>query len=82
MPDSKRLDWPFTEQYSILSFLSFLYQIIFVNKFLVKLAKWRVKNRCFKFPLDALFVIQGERLKSLYVRRTLRVSDLFSDYED
>ena len=82
MDEHKQFRQSITRQYSLSSFLSVLYQAIFVNRFLIRLAKWRVKNRYFKFPLDAFFVIQGERLKSLYTQRILKVSDLFSDYED
>jgi hypothetical protein len=60
-----------------------LFRLVFENILLVKLARWRIKTSNYRFQADAFFVIQGQRLKSLYnhsVRK--QASDLFADYED
>lgn len=64
------------------SILLKVYRLIFANRLLIKLAKWRVKNSNYTFPIDTWFVIQGERLKSLYNRFVKNTPDLFYDYED
>lgn len=63
--------------------LKSVYNLIFENVLLVKLAKWRVKNHYFAFPVDAAFVLLGQRMKSLYNRRVRKqAADMFSDYDD
>lgn len=60
-----------------------LYRLIFENSLLVMLAKWRVKNRNFSFPVDGFFVMLGQRLKNIYNRRIRKQPpDLFNDYDE
>ena len=62
--------------------LNRLYHIIFQNMILVSLAKWRVRNRFFKFPIDAEFVMMVQRLKSWYGRLVYKNVDPFSEYDE
>jgi radical SAM superfamily enzyme YgiQ (UPF0313 family) len=63
-------------------FLINIYRLIFENRLLRHLAKWRAKKLYFGFPFDAYFVIYGQHLKSLYNRLFNKRIDLYYDYED
>ena len=74
---------PSTEGWPLAKYLLFkMYQLIFANRLLTWLAKLRVKHGFYRFPLDAYFVIQGERLKSWYRRLVFKAPGEFSYYED
>ncbi len=59
-----------------------IYRLIFANSLLRRLARWRVKNSYFKFPIDAYFVLQGQHLRGLYNRIFKKSVGMFYDYED
>jgi radical SAM superfamily enzyme YgiQ (UPF0313 family) len=59
----------------------FIYRLFFGNVILQYIAKWRTKHRYFKFPLDAMFVMQGRRLKSLYGRLVHKNIDVFYEFD-
>jgi len=41
-------------------------RLLFENRLLQGLAAWRVRRRCFRFPLDAAWAVLGARARSLY----------------
>ena len=58
-----------------------IYRLVFENALLRKLAQWRVKGRSFRFPIDAMFAIQGRRIKSLYGRLVHKNVDVFHEFD-
>ena len=56
--------------------------IFFDNFILKKIAKWRVKKRFFKYPIDAIYAIQGRRLKSLYGKIIYNNVDVFYEFDN
>ncbi|MCX6702760.1 MAG: radical SAM protein [Candidatus Wolfebacteria bacterium] len=66
----------------IVKILTFLFRVIFENRALFMAARWRVKHRFYRFPVDAAFVMFGLRLKSWYGRIFYGNLDKFSQYAD
>ncbi|MBN1823322.1 MAG: B12-binding domain-containing radical SAM protein [Endomicrobiales bacterium] len=63
-------------------FLKAVYKSVFANFILRWIARWRVENSFYKFPVDAEFVIFGERLRNIYTKAAHGSGNIFEDYED
>lgn len=66
------------ERTLLVKMLTLLFRAIFENKLLVMAARWRVKRRFYRFPVDAELVMLGLRLKSWYGRVFYGNIDKFS----
>ena len=59
-----------------------IYSFFFENALLRGIARWRVKHGCYKLPIDALYVTQGLRIRSLYGRLVHKNIDVFQEFDN
>jgi len=80
-PYSSQLPRKITAKTWIGKILEWLDYMIFGNIILKKIATWRVNNRYFKFPIDAVFAIQGKRIESMYTKWVKKDINVFYEFD-